>query len=294
VLPNALHHQAGVSIQPLVGKLRISIVCYSSHEAQLKKTLTTLLNACWRPLRTDRLTSIDVLLVDNGPSGVEGEKIEALIKYASGLAPSAVRIVSAGSGRNIGFGAGHNLTFDASACEFHLVLNPDVELAAESLYAAIKFMDEHDDCGIISPAIVGKNGELQYLCKRYPNVLDLFLRGFAPNWLRTFFEQRLADYEMRDVIADGTVWQPPIISGCFMLLRSSVISELQGFDPKYFLYFEDFDFSLRAAAFTRVAYVPSVRVVHYGGNAARKGWRHILLFVRSAITFFNSHGWKWR
>ncbi|HSB96767.1 MAG TPA: glycosyltransferase family 2 protein [Spongiibacteraceae bacterium] len=240
------------------------------------------------------MTGIDILLVDNGPAATEGEKIATLIKYAAALAPGAVHIQSVGSGRNIGFGAGHNLTFDAVACEFHLVLNPDVELAAESLSAAIGFMDAHTDCGIISPAIVGQNGELQYLCKRYPNVLDLFLRGFAPAWLCAIFKQRLADYEMRDVIADGTVWQPPIVSGCFMLLRSSVIAELQGFDPKYFLYFEDFDFSLRAAAFTRLAYVPSVRVIHYGGHAARKGWRHILLFARSAIIFFNSHGWKWR
>jgi GT2 family glycosyltransferase len=112
--------------------------------------------------------------------------------------------------------------------------------------------------------------------------------------LRKIFKQRLADYEMRDIIADGTVWQPPIVSGCFLLLRAPVLAELQGFDPKYFLYFEDFDFSLRAAALTRVAYVPTVRVVHYGGHAARKGLRHILLFARSAIIFFNSHGWKWR
>ncbi len=44
---------------------------------------------------------------------------------------------------------------------------------------------------------------------------------------------------------------------------------------------------------TRIAYVPAVKVVHHGGHAARKGLRHIGLFVRGAATFFRLHGWKW-
>ncbi|HET8710499.1 MAG TPA: glycosyltransferase family 2 protein, partial [Spongiibacteraceae bacterium] len=137
------------------------------------------------------------------------------------------------------------------------------------------------------------DGNRQYLCKRYPSVLDLLIRGFAPRVVRRFFVRRLASYEMRDILADEVVWNPLIISGCFMLLRSSILTKIRGFNPQYFLYFEDFDLSLRAAKVTQIAYVPSVQIIHYGGHAARKGLRHVLLFVRSAVTFFNSHGWKW-
>jgi hypothetical protein len=35
-----------------------------------------------------------------------------------------------------------------------------------------------------------------------------------------------------------------------------------------------------------------VRISHAGGNTARKGARHILLFIRGAATFFRTHGWK--
>jgi hypothetical protein len=37
---------------------------------------------------------------------------------------------------------------------------------------------------------------------------------------------------------------------------------------------------------------PQVRIVHYGGQAARKGLRHIRMFAASAIRFYNKHGWK--
>lgn len=278
---------------PCRGHLRVSIVCYASHEAQLDMTLATLLESCREPLASGRLVAVDVLLVDNGPRATERAKIERLIARRAPSLPVGARVLRAGDGVNRGFGAGHNLTFDAAGCEFHLVLNPDVELADEALAAALAFMDEHAECGLLVPAITGEDGQAQYLCKRYPSVFDLLLRGFAPRWLRARFAGRLARYEMRDAIADRVVWQPPIVSGCFMLLRSSLLRQLQGFDPSFFLYFEDFDLSLRAAAWTRIAYVPAVRVVHHGGFAASKGVRHILLFVRSAITFFNRHGWKW-
>ena len=98
---------------------------------------------------------------------------------------------------------------------------------------------------------------------------------------------------MRDVIGDQVVWDPPLVSGACMLFRTAVLREAGGFDPRFFLYFEDYDLSLRVARKTRIAYVPAVKVVHHGGHAARKGLRHIGLFVRGAATFFRLHGWKW-
>jgi GT2 family glycosyltransferase len=173
------------------------------------------------------------------------------------------------------------------------VLNPDVELAEEALSAALHYFEEHDDVGVIVPAMYRRDGTREYACKRYPTVLDLALRGFAPGPVRRLFAARLERYEMRDAI-DSTVVSPiPVMSGSFMLLRRKAIESTGGFDPDYFLYFEDFDWSVRLNRVTRSAYVPTVRVVHHGGGAARKGWRHIAHFTRSGARFFNKNGWKW-
>jgi GT2 family glycosyltransferase len=271
--------------------LRVSIVCYASSEPQLRKTLETLFCAGQKCLDERLVDHIDICLVDNGPAPVERLKLDRLISAMTG--PHELNFRCCGDGNNIGFGAGHNLTFNPLNSKFHLILNPDVELAPDALGAAIRFMNENSDCEMIAPAVINKAGETEYLCKRYPTVLDLLLRGFAPAWLRAFFKRRLDRYEMRDALADNVLWNPPLISGCFMFLRSTLLSKLTGFDPRYFLYFEDYDLALRAHEVTRIAYVPSVRVVHHGGYAARKGWRHIALFIRSAIVFFNDHGWRW-
>jgi GT2 family glycosyltransferase len=201
--------------------------------------------------------------------------------------------VIAGQG-NVGYGRGHNLALERTASRYHLVLNPDVDLDPESLAKAFSFLEAHADVGLLTPFIGDETGRIQYLCRRYPALLDLFVRGFLPRGILRFFQKRLAHYEMQDVInGRDIVWDPPIVSGCFMLFRTDVLKKLGGFDPRYFLYFEDYDLSLRAHEVTRVVYAPSVRVLHHGGGAARKGFAHVRMFGASAFRFFNRFGWKW-
>ena len=52
------------------------------------------------------------------------------------------------------------------------------------------------------------------------------------------------------------------------------------------------DLSLRLGREARVAYVPEARIVHHGGEAARKGPRHVGWFIASAWRFFTRHGWR--
>jgi len=229
------------------------------------------------------------VLVDNGPYGEA--RARAIASLVAGWGERVGLLTGHG---NVGYGRGHNLAIARSEGAYHLVLNPDVELASDALANALAFLDAHPDCGLLAPAVRDDAGSLQYLCKRWPTVLDLFLRGFAPGWLRERFRPRLDRYELRDLINEhDVVWDPPIVSGCFMLFRTTVLKALGGFDPRYFLYFEDFDLSLRAARLARLAYVPTVRIVHHGGGAARKGLRHVRMFAASAAKFFGQHGWRW-
>ena len=78
-----------------------------------------------------------------------------------------------------------------------------------------------------------------------------------------------------------------------MLVRGECLTAVEGFDERYFLYFEDFDLSLRLGRLGKLLFAPQVRIVHHGGYAARKGWRHLQMFMRSGLRFFNQHGWRW-
>ena len=87
-----------------------------------------------------------------------------------------------------------------TGADYQLVLNPDVELASDALVNAVRWLDAHPDVGAVAPAVTRPDGTPEYLCKRYPAVFDLFLRGFAPRFVRRLFRRRLDRYEMRDRI----------------------------------------------------------------------------------------------
>jgi GT2 family glycosyltransferase len=171
-------------------------------------------------------------------------------------------------------------------------MNPDVELDPGALAAAIGAMQSEAGIGLVAPDVCGTSGQRQYLCKRYPSVWVLFLRGFAPAALRRAFSGALERYEMRDVLGSETYAPVPLASGCFMVVRTALFRRLGGFDPRFFMYFEDYDLSLRVGREAKVAFVPAARIVHHGGEAARKGPRHVSWFLRSAWRFFATHGWK--
>ncbi|EMG53553.1 glycosyl transferase family protein [Ochrobactrum sp. CDB2] len=260
-------------------RLTISIVTFNPDFAELEKTLCSLKSA----LQGFTNNAFQIIIVDNSTDNAVASFLEQKFDNLP------IQLIH-GQG-NIGFGRAHNMALKQTG-EFHLILNPDIELDSDALVNAIAFMRSSERCGLLSPRATWPDGKRQYLCKRYPAVFDLVLRGFAPQLIRSFFSMRLARYEMKAETQSEVFWNPPIVSGCFMFFRGAILRKAGGFSDKFFLYFEDFDLSLRCAKIAETAYVPSVKVVHSGGHASRKGIWHIRVFVRSAITFYRIHGLK--
>lgn len=265
-----------------MSKLSVSLVTYQPDVPMLRDTLASLRNAVDQAIEVVGLEPVVLTIIDNG----DDEGLEDIARQEGW---PEVRMIC-GQG-NVGFGRGHNLVLQQEIEEFHLILNPDVEIQLDALSNALVFLTKNPGCGLLSPLIVDSRGG-RYLCKRFPSLFDLFLRGFAPGCVRLFFRDRLLKYELADMGTPEVLWDPPIVSGCFMLFRGSVLKRLGGFDPRFFLYFEDFDLSLRASEVTRVAAVAGVRIAHYGGDSGRKGRLHIMMFSRSAGQFFMKYGWK--
>lgn len=261
--------------------LTISIVVYDTR-ADVFRRLVSSLNEAIAKLETARYrVSID--LVDNSPSeraSIWVSKFEVPVRYHAGHG-------------NIGYGRGHNLALPYTG-DYHLVLNPDVWVDSDALVVGLAFLQENPGVGLVSPRAIGPDGERQYLARHHPTLPLLFTRAFMPQWLSRPFRGWLAWHEMRAESGERVFCDPPVVSGCFMLMRGDVLRRVGGFDPRFFLYFEDFDLSRRVAEEARVAYVPSVRIVHHGGNAARKGWRHLLFLSRSACRYFRKWGGWWR
>ena len=60
----------------------------------------------------------------------------------------------------------------------HLMLNPDVILQQDALIVGCNYLLSNEETVMVGPYAMQPNGSKAYLCKRYPSVLDLLLRGF--------------------------------------------------------------------------------------------------------------------
>jgi GT2 family glycosyltransferase len=269
-------------------KLIISIVYYDSRLDVLQDTLESIVNALNYAVKKRKNLDATVAVVDNG--GILN-RIKRLVNQVVG--GEHHHWVALGTGGNIGYGAAHNLVILNQVSDYHLIINPDVVVLEDAFDKAIDYMEQHPEVGLLSPYSEDPEGYKQYLCKRYPAVLDLFLRGFAPRSIKRYFSGRLQQYEMRYEMTTQAHSKEVMASGCFMFVRHCILDRVRGFSPDFFVYFEDFDLSIRIAKHATIAYVPEVRIVHGGGNASKKGLRHIIMFAKSAYVFYHLHGWRW-
>jgi GT2 family glycosyltransferase len=167
-------------------------------------------------------------IVDNHPLGQLESPLttlaESTVLYEKNLAFEYIK-----TGKNIGYGAANNVAIRACESDYHLIMNPDVFVSADTFSKAIAYMQTHQEVGLLTPSVYGVDQTRQYLCKQNPTLFDMFLRGFSPNFIRKLFARRISLYEMREKNYDQEIRDVPFPTGCFMFARTEVLKKNRRF-----------------------------------------------------------------
>jgi GT2 family glycosyltransferase/glycosyltransferase involved in cell wall biosynthesis len=123
--------------------------------------------------------------------------------------------------RNIGYGGGVNAGAGLSNSEFIAMLNPDAEASPQWLQAMVNYMNDNQ---VDFASSVVSAGPRNY-----------FAGGDFIPWLGVTLPR--SRYK-----SSKTDW----ISGCALVARRNAFEALEGFDERFFLYYEDVDLTLRA------------------------------------------------
>lgn len=253
-------------------KLTASIVVYNNSEQIL-----------WHAIKSFLLTELQVhiLLIDNSPTD--------RLKFIS---ERDKRISYLHNGKNIGFGAAHNIAIKKviTKTKYHLILNPDVYFHGDVLERMFLYMEEHKDVGILSPKVLYPDGNLQYLCRKLATPADIFLKRLTPAFLRPVFKKRLDEYEFRDQDY-SRIMQVPSLSGCFMFVRYNVFEKIGYFDENIFMYMEDFDLTRRVSRFYKTVYYPEAVIYHHYARESASNKKLLYIAIKSTIYYFNKWGW---
>jgi N-acetylglucosaminyl-diphospho-decaprenol L-rhamnosyltransferase len=197
----------------------------------------------------------------------------------------AVRLLRRG---NVGFSAANNLVLRESEAAAMLLLNPDTEVYAGTLDAALARLRSEERIGMVGVKLVTESGELDHACKRsFPTPLGALAhftgvgRGEdAPAALGQYRATHLDDDEPGEVDA---------VNGAFMLCRAEAVREVGLLDEGYWLYMEDLDWCHRFwDAGWKVFYEPAGTALHVKGASSgkRRAPKQEIAFHRGMARFY--------
>jgi len=189
---------------------------------------------------------------------------------------------------NIGFSAANNLALCKTEANAVLLLNPDTQVYAGTLDAALARLWSDERIGMVGVKLLTETGELDHACKRsFPTPLSAFAHftgigraDGAPSALSQYRATQLGDDEPGEVDA---------VNGAFMLCRAEAVREVGLLDEGYWLYMEDLDWCHRFwDAGWKVFYEPAGTALHVkgGSSAGHRAPRQEIAFHRGMGRFY--------
>jgi N-acetylglucosaminyl-diphospho-decaprenol L-rhamnosyltransferase len=237
-----------VGTEPTEAPLRVVTVTYSPGEA-LDGFLTSLAEATTRP--------IEVVLADNGSTDGAPERAAQRFPFARVLP----------TGGNVGYGAAANAGLADRRTGWALIANPDVRFEPGSVDELLAVAARWPRAATVGPAIRTGDGQLYPSARDLPSLSTgtghaLFGWAWPGNpWTARYRREREAPRERT------AGW----LSGSCFLVDLEAFHSVGGFDPGYFMYFEDVDLAARLGERGWLhVYAPSAVVEHEGGHATRR------------------------
>lgn len=235
------------------------------------ESLEAFLSSLW----TASSAPLEVVLADNGSTDGAPQRAAA--------ADDRVRLLPTGG--NLGYGRAANVGAAGAAEEWILIANPDIVWSPGAIDRLVDAADRWPTAGSLGPAIRTPDGALYPSARAFPSLGRGVGHALLGWWWPT--NPWTASYRReRGVPVEGpTGW----LSGSCLLVRREAFTAVGGFDPTYFMYFEDLDLCRRLAeAGWLNVHVPSAVVTHFGGHAtSRAPARMLAAHHRSAYQYLS-------
>ncbi len=251
-------------------KISSSIVVYKNDVKELEYAIRSLLKS---------KSDLHIFLIDNSPTNeLQKIVIDKSVTYLH-------------NPTNPGFGAAHNIAIKEAikkGSKYHFIVNPDIHFEGDVIKTMVEHMASDPKIGMMMPQILNEDGSVQNLPKLLPSPFSILKRKIKkPDGA---YQKFINKYELREVSKD-IIYNAPVLSGCFTLLNLTAVKKVGMYDDQFFMYFEDWDLSRRMHLSYKTIYFPKVSVVHSYESGANKSKRLFIVFVNSAIKYFNKWGW---
>lgn len=227
--------------------LDVSIIIVNYHTSQL-------INNCLHSLvEKTQNVSYEVIVVDNAT-----ENLSEVIEY-----PPTLRIKFIQLPENVGFGRANNEGIKISEGRNLFLLNPDTILLNNAVHILSNYLDNHPDCGACGGNLYDKGYRPTYSYIRSNSLFFSEIDQFFFNLLSKirFGKSRYFNFNTYPIPVASII-------GADLMLRRDIINEIGGFDPEFFMYFEETELEYRIIkAGYKIMSVPLSQIIHLEGKS---------------------------
>ncbi|MBS1634167.1 MAG: glycosyltransferase family 2 protein [Bacteroidetes bacterium] len=256
-----------------MGKIGLVTVLYNSDEV---------LEGFFRTVSSQDNKNYCLYIIDNSANENTDKLIDSLLQKFP-----VSSYIHLKSNANIGVAAGNNIGIQKAledGCSHVLLLNNDIEIPQSFLLKELLDLSEKKDESLIVPKIFYYPGGKIWMAGGY---MDKF-RALGVHY----------GYKKNDAAKYNVSLHCSYAPTCFMLIRKEVFDKVGLMDEKYFAYYDDTDFVLRAGkAGYRIFYEPSLFILHKvsaiaGGESPFYIYysnRNKIYFIRKNFRGFNRY-----
>ena len=237
--------------------LIISIVTYNSN--------LILLNDLVQQINDEKRIKIKLIIADNLSTR----------EYFNNLTFLKCDVFSAGN--NLGYGRSHNLIESiAYKSKYILILNPDISLEKNTLFDCFNFLENNMEYVAISPILKKNKIEIFIIENRNFSFLEILKRRLGKD--KTIQKNNI--YNKNKEIIDIN-----FISGAFMFFRRDIYKKVNGFDKRFFMYFEDIDICKRMNKYGKIGVLNYSFAFHKRSRDSYKSLRMMLIHLVSFLKY---------
>jgi GT2 family glycosyltransferase len=231
-------------------KLSIILVSYNTRDI--------LKNALMKVYAQSQFQDFEVIVVDNDSHDGSADMV----------AETFPRVKLVRHDQNGGFAAGNNLGIAIAQGEYILLLNSDAYVFDDSLAETVSYMDRHQETGIMGAQLVCEDGSPQPSARPFPTPWQKLrvLSGFES---RHASYETYYDYYTAKTDEDPEPRKVGWVPGTYFMIRRQVIDQIGVLDERFFMYYEEVDYCLRATrAGWNIVFNPTIPIIHLGGQSS--------------------------
>lgn len=211
-------------------------------------------------------SDFEIIVVDNNSQD------SSVTMLKNEFADNKIKLIT--NNRNIGFGAANNQGATMARGEYLFFLNSDTIIKENILIPLRHFLDSYENIGIIAPKLLLEDGsEQQHAYGGFPTLFSV-----------------IADKFKKKKIKNSQPFEADWISGAALIIKRDIFNKINGFDEKFFMYFEDIDLCKRVKDLGyKVMVFPKIAVIHLGGKSLNKFSKRKEYYYKSQDYYYKKH-----